>query len=266
MREMISPGPFVGFLAVLALLGTVDDHVTLGVAGWAAGLGAVAAVALLLTHGLRAHDVPRLGPADVITLVRAVLACGVAALVAAAAAGPDPASSATLPLLVSLSSVALSLDAVDGAVARRTGTVSAFGARFDLEVDAFLILILSVHVARGLGWWVLAIGAWRYLLLAATALVPWLRQQVPARLWRKVVAAIQGIVLTVAATPVLAQTVASTAVIGALGLLTASFVTEIRTLWRLGPGLQPRMAEQATAPAATGRPVGWATEVDQWPA
>ena len=47
--------------------------------------------------------------------------------------------------------MALLLDAVDGGVARRTGTVSGFGARFDMEVDAFLILVLSGYVAGRLG-------------------------------------------------------------------------------------------------------------------
>ena len=55
--------------------------------------------------------------------------------------------------------VALLLDWVDGQVARRTHTESAFGARFDMEVDAFLILVLSVYVASTTGWWVLIIGA-----------------------------------------------------------------------------------------------------------
>ena len=63
--------------------------------------------------------------------------------------------------------VALVLDWVDGQVARRTGTVTAFGARFDMEVDAFLILVLSVYVAGSFGPWVLAIGLARYALLAA---------------------------------------------------------------------------------------------------
>ncbi len=40
--------------------------------------------------------------------------------------------------LVALASAALVLDAVDGQVARRTGTATALGARFDGEVDAFL--------------------------------------------------------------------------------------------------------------------------------
>ena len=65
-------------------------------------------------------------------------------------------------------------------VARRTGTASAFGARFDMEVDAFLILVLSVYVARPLGAWVLAIGLARYVLLLAERLLPWLRRPVPA--------------------------------------------------------------------------------------
>ena len=56
----------------------------------------------------------------------------------------------------------LVLDAVDGRVARRTGTTSSFGARFDGEADAFLILVLSVYVAARLGSWVLVIGAARY--------------------------------------------------------------------------------------------------------
>ena len=104
------------------------------------------------------EDLRRFGPADRVTLARAVLACAVAGLAAAAALGGPEAHAVegALGLLVGLASVALVLDAVDGWVARRTGTVSAFGARFDLEVDAFLIAVLSLHVAREVGWWVRA--------------------------------------------------------------------------------------------------------------
>ena len=46
----------------------------------------------------------------------------------------------------------------------------------------------------------LPIGAARYVLvLAERVLLPWLRRPVPPRYWRKVVAAVQGIVLAVAA-------------------------------------------------------------------
>ncbi len=84
--------------------------------------------------------------------------------------------------LVALSAVALVLDWVDGQVARRTHTESAFGARFDMEVDAFLILVLSVYVATSVGAWVLAIGLARYLLLAAERVLPWLRRPTPTAL------------------------------------------------------------------------------------
>jgi phosphatidylglycerophosphate synthase len=84
-------------------------------------------------------------------------------------------------------------------VARRTGTATALGARLDGEVDAFLILALSVYVAPAAGAWVLAIGAARYLFLAGEWLLPWMRAPLPPRRWRRIVAAAQGIVLTIAA-------------------------------------------------------------------
>ena len=83
-----------------------------------------------------------LTPASWVTLARATLAVGVAALAAASFSHDIPVA-----LLVTLAAVALCLDLVDGWVARRTGTETELGARFDGEVDAFLILALSVYVA-----------------------------------------------------------------------------------------------------------------------
>ncbi len=110
-------------------------------------------------------------------------------------------------MLVTLASVALVLDAVDGQVARRTGTVTALGARFDMEVDAFLILVLSVFVATTAGAWVLAIGAMRYGFVVAGWLLPWLRSPLPVSTARKAVAAAQGIALVVAGAQLSAPTV-----------------------------------------------------------
>ena len=180
----------------------------------------------------------RLGPADRVTLARAVLACAVGVLAAAAAVDGSEAPAALaggVGLLVWLSSVALVLDAVDGWVARRTGTVSAFGARFDLEVDAFLIAVLSLHVAREVAWWVAAIGAARYVLLVAQQLVPWLRIELPPSRWRKAVAAYQGIALTAAAAHVLPSAVMVGLLLVGLVALAVSFGTEVQSLWRLRP-------------------------------
>ena len=152
-----------------------------------------------LARGLSRHGADRLTPADWVTLTRATLAVGVAALVADSFGQPAPVA-----LLVSLAAFALALDAVDGWVARRTRTAATLGAHFDGEVDAFLILVLSVYVARSAGAWVLAIGAARYAFLAAGWPLPWMRAPLPPRYWRKVVAAMQGIVLTIAAAHVAA--------------------------------------------------------------
>ena len=137
--------------------------------------------------------------------------------------------------LVSLATVALVLDAVDGKVARRTGTANPLGARFDGEVDAFLILLLSIAVSQRYGGWVLIIGAARYLLLLAGLLVPALAAPLPPRYWGKFVAAVQGIVLTVAISGLLDRLVGMIAVAVALLLLVESFGHDIIWLCRTGP-------------------------------
>jgi phosphatidylglycerophosphate synthase len=162
------------------------------------------------------------GPATQVTLARAALAVGVALLALAHATAP----------LVALAGVALALDAVDGWLARRTDTVTAFGARLDGEVDAFLILVLSIYVAGALGAWVLAIGAARYVFLAGEALVPWMRAPLPPRRWRKVVAAAQGIVLTVAAAGVVPRTPMQILLAVALAALVVSMAECTWWLWR----------------------------------
>src|SRR4029077_3061300 len=102
-------------------------------------------------------------------------------------------------------------------------------------VDAFLILVLSVYVARDFGAWVLVIGLARYLLLAAEQVWPWLRRPVPPRYWRKVVAAVQGVVLTVAAADVLPHALMGLVLVGALLLLVESFGRDVAWLagWQL---------------------------------
>jgi phosphatidylglycerophosphate synthase len=157
---------------------------------------------------------------------------------------------APVTLLVSISAVALALDFVDGWVARRTRTTATLGAWLDGEVDAFLILVLSVYVARSAGVWVLAIGAARYVFLAAGWPLPWMRARLPPRYWRKVVAATQGIVLTTAAAAVLPQRVNQAILVGALLLLAESFGRDVGWLWT---------HRQATG--ATGSDVGVAPAV-----
>ncbi|WP_245633978.1 CDP-alcohol phosphatidyltransferase family protein [Amycolatopsis jejuensis] len=207
-------------IALLVLLGA-------GLAGWVAGLGYLVGLSVLLTSAVRRTGIARLGPADHVTLARAALIGGVTALVADHLTGGSPPVVAMVPL----AAVALVLDAVDGQVARRTGTASALGARFDMEADAFLILVLSALVAASTGPWVLAIGLMRYAFVAAAWLLPWLRADLPPSRARKAVAALQGIALTTAAAGITPTALAALA----LTALTWSFTRDVRWLYRVSP-------------------------------
>ncbi|MEP6561984.1 MAG: CDP-alcohol phosphatidyltransferase family protein [Nakamurella sp.] len=236
-------------IAQLVLLAGLAGTVSLGPVGWAVGLGFGAITNIALARGLSRAGRCTLGPANRVTLARATLVGGVAALIADSFTRATPLST-----LIALAAVALALDAVDGRVARRTGTVTPLGARFDMEVDAFLILVLSVYVAAELdSWWVLSIGAARYLFVAAGLLLPWLRRGLPPRYWGKLVAATQGVVLTVVAAGVLPRPVAAGALAVSLVLLAESFGRSVWWLreWRgLPPSAPP--AERRVA-AGSGR-------------
>jgi phosphatidylglycerophosphate synthase len=234
MRSVQS-GPALSFAAVVVLLGALAASVGVGVSGWLTGLACGSVIGLLLTRAMASAQVAGLGVANRVTLTRAVLACGVAALAAQPLASPS-----SVRTLVGLSAVALVLDALDGQVARRTGTTSRFGARFDMEVDAFLILVLSAYVAQATAWWVLAMGLARYVFWTARLVLPGLRGSAPPRRWCKVVAAVQGIVLTAVAADVLPVAAEQIALAVALAMLAESFGREAWELWRADASARAR--------------------------
>ncbi|MCU1477246.1 MAG: CDP-alcohol phosphatidyltransferase family protein [Subtercola sp.] len=184
--------------AAATLLGVVAAHwyqPWIPAVGWSAALSYLVISNILLLRGLQHRHTVRFGPANVVTAVRSTLVGVISGIVVASFVAPIPVG-----LLVALLVPTLLLDGVDGWVARRTNSASELGARFDMEVDAFLLLVLSAYVSQTLGIWVLAIGVMRYAFVAAGWMFPWLRRQLPYRYWRKVVTAVQGIALTIAAT------------------------------------------------------------------
>ncbi len=241
--QKVQIDPLVGLLAQVAVLAGLTAATGLSEFGWLVGVWCGLITTIALTRGLSRRTVSGLGPADWVTLTRATLVGGIAALIADSFSRPIP-----VPLLVMLSAVALTLDAVDGGVARRTGTSSTLGARFDMEVDAFLIFVLSIYLARFCGGWVLAIGLARYGFVAAGWFLLWLRQPLPPRYWRKVVAATQGIVLTCAATQLLPRWLTEVALALALALLAESFGRDVEWLWRnRKPGVALISSDQSLA-------------------
>ena len=244
MRPTVRLAAILGLLATAAVLGVVAATAGLGVVGWIVGPVTGSAAAVLLVAARMRSDRPQLFPADWVTLTRMLLIAAVAGLVADSFDRPVSATALTV-----LSGVALVLDSVDGQVARRTGTATALGARFDGEADAFLILLLSITVSRDYGSWVLLIGAARYALLLAGRLMPWLAAPLPPRYWRKVVAATQGIVLAVAISGLVDRLVGMIAVAAALLLLTESFGRDVVWLYRTGAGVNTRRTVRVAATA-----------------
>ncbi len=194
------------------------------------GLMLFTGLLIAFERGLAAHHPhPRLGMANRITLVRAAIAC----LIAARAIDPAPLGAPERWLLAAIAAAALLLDGADGWAARRQRLASAFGARFDMEVDAFAILVLAVTVvkAAAVPYWVLAIGAMRYLYLAAAWVLPLLRRRLPSRpvadRRRKTIAVVQSVALLIALAPATSPRWAATVCATALGLLAYSFGADI---------------------------------------
>jgi phosphatidylglycerophosphate synthase len=134
--------------------------------------------------------------------------------------------------IVAVALGSLVLDGVDGWLARRLGQATVFGARFDMEVDAALILLLCLLLVQaGLaGPWVLLIGLMRYGFLAITACWPALRQALPDSQRRKVICVWQVASLVIAFVPGLPAALIQAALALALALLVWSFALDMNWL------------------------------------
>ncbi len=80
----------------------------------------------------------------------------------------------------------LGLDLLDGWLARRYGDASPFGAHFDMEADALLVLVVTLRLWLGAGFasWVLFPGALRYAYVLAIWCWPETREAPRSRLGR----------------------------------------------------------------------------------
>ncbi|MCW3493136.1 CDP-alcohol phosphatidyltransferase family protein [Microbacterium sp. SSM24] len=233
--------PLASLLAGVAGLILVALVSPLSAAGWTTGLAYLLASNALLARGLHRRAMWSFGPANAATATRSTLVALVTALIATSFTAAVP-----VPLLIVLASTALALDAVDGWLARRTHSESELGARFDMEVDAFLLLVLSAYVAQTLGGWVLVIGLLRYAFVAAGWVLPWMRATLPPRYWRKVVTAVSGIALIAAASGLLPSPASLAVTLLALALLLESFGRDV--VWLAAHRLTPAIPAHADHP------------------
>lgn len=221
-EALLYVGAIGGVLAAaLGIAASVDG---LTVAQGIAALAAYVVLGLMTVATLTAHrPLQHFGAANALTLARGAVVVTLAGFLA----GPIDTTLAWAASLLGF--LCIVLDGVDGWLARRFAMVSPFGARFDMEVDAFLMLVLGLLlVASGaVGAWVLLIGAARYLFVAAGWLVPALRAPLPYSERRRVVCVVQGLALVLALVPVLPPFMAALAAAAGLTATAWSFGIDI---------------------------------------
>ena len=204
-------------------LGASTQPMLAGLALLAFALGTIPVIV-----GLRAHlPRPRFGAANVVTLGR----LGAVALLAASLAHLDTAAGWTAFTIATLAALA---DGVDGPLARAAGLDGPYGARFDMETDAALVMVLAALAWRTdrAGVWVLASGAMRYVFVLATLVWPWLNAPLPYSQRRRAVCALQIGALLACLAPAVPLHWATA--IAAMGLMTlaASFAVDVVGLHR----------------------------------
>ncbi len=209
--------------------------VSLACAGWLgvsplaaplAAAGLVGTLGLIVGPHLGEHPHRRLGPANALTLARAAL---VGVLAGAIGARPEAGDALALA-----AAAALAMDVADGAVARRSGLASGFGARLDMELDALTVLVLgALYWQLGkAGAWVLLSGALRYLFVAASWRAPWMAAPLYPSAARKLTCGVQVAVLAVGLSTQIPASVSARAAALALALLCWSFGRDTLWLWR----------------------------------
>ena len=223
----------------------------LGPATVPVALGAWLVVAGLVVRARRCAGGSRFGAANAVTAVRAAAVATLAGLVPGAAHLGDPAAAPWLWAATALTGAALALDGLDGHLARRRGESSEFGARFDMETDAALGLVVALLLWRSgeTSAWVLGLGVPRYLFIAASRRWPALAGDLYPSLRRKAVCVVQVGALCAMLAPVVAPPVSTLLGGVALALLAWSFARDAR--WLLASG---HARDRDGRDAATGAP------------
>jgi phosphatidylglycerophosphate synthase len=242
-----APRPLLlGAVVQILLLGSglIAAALPLGWRGQAVAFTLYAAIAALVLGGLGRHPYQRFGPANAVTLARATAATLLLGVYAEVMAGGALRLDAPLQwALAATAASCLALDGLDGWLARRGGVASDFGARFDMETDALLVLALAllVHAAGQAGLFVLTSGLFRYIFVAAGRLWPPLRAPLPPSFRRKAACVLQTALLIAALAPAVPPAVASGLCLAGLALLGYSFAVDCARLARgvAAPGRDP---------------------------
>lgn len=180
------------------------------------------------------HPHDRFGAANTLTLLRLVVCALLGGLAFETAVNGLRLVPAQAWMFCALAVAAMIVDGLDGYMARRDGLTSAFGGRFDMEVDALQILLLCVAAValEKAGAWVLIGGALRYAYEVAGLVWPALRRPLPPSFRRKLISVIQGGALAALLAPIIAPPFSVVLAAGALIVLIYSFAVDVIWLAR----------------------------------
>jgi phosphatidylglycerophosphate synthase len=214
--------------ALLAAAVLLSEIVPTGSSHFYKAIGGYLLLLLPLLAFLEAHRPHRrFGSANTVTLVRAALVCLLASLYGEHWGNNEM-------LVAGVAVLALGLDGVDGWLARLRGMQSRFGARFDMETDALLALVLSLLAWESgkAGAWVMIAGLMRYAFIAAGIAWRWMNRPLPESLRRKTVCVLQMIALIACVAPILPDAWRTAAAAGAVLMVAWSFAVDVRWLSR----------------------------------
>ena len=217
LRASVVTAKAFGLVGVVVLASMIRAGLHLGQL-YPLKAGAVFAGAMLIAIGFlrEHHPFACFGPANETTTARVMFV----ALVVSFIGEPK------LPVVAA--------SAADGWFARRSRMASDFGARFDMETDALLVLALAILVWQygKAGAWVLLCGMLRYLFVAAGYMWSWLQRPLPPSRRRQTICIVQVVSLSVVIVPLIEPPFSSVIAAVALSALCYSFLIDVVWLWR----------------------------------
>jgi phosphatidylglycerophosphate synthase len=229
LRTSVLVAAALGLVVVISTASVVAVALALSPAYPAKATVCFVAMAAAASYFVQAHHpFSRFGPANHVTLTRAVLVSLLAALLG------EPASRAAAWLATSFAAAVPVLDGVDGWLARRTQMQSAFGARFDVETDSLHVLVMSGLVWQfdKTGVWVWLGGLLRYAFVIAGWLLPWMARPLRPTRRARVIAVLHMVALSVGIAPFVPPALAGIVIGTTLAVLLWSFAVDIGRLWR----------------------------------
>ncbi len=175
------------------------------------------------------HPHMRFGPANHVTMVRVMMVALIAGLI-----GEPELPRAALAAAITTGAMTV-LDGVDGWLARRSRMASAFGARFDMETDAVLVMTMSILVWQHgkAGAWALLGGIMRYIFVLAVWGLPWMRHPLHPTRRAKIITVWHMVGLSVGLAPFVPLPLSAIVVGLTTAALAWSFSVDVRRLWRM---------------------------------